>query len=95
MDDIGVAMKINVKKDESKELNIEFETNDITIPDMIANELLANDDVEFAGVSKDHPEVGKPVLIIKSKNAKKDLLKALDGINATFSALKTQIAKKK
>lgn len=89
-------MKIEVKKDEGKELDIEFDTPDLTIPDLIASELLTNDSVEFAGVSKDHPEVGKPLLVVRSKkSAKSDLLKALQSIDEEFAELKTQLSKKK
>jgi DNA-directed RNA polymerase subunit L len=89
-------MKIEIKKDEGKELDIEFDTPDLTIPDLIANELLTSDSVEFAGVSKDHPEVGKPLLVVKSKkSAKSDLLKALQSIDEQFAELKTQLSKKK
>lgn len=89
-------MKINVKRDEGKELDIEFETSDLTIPDLLASELLTSDSVEFAGVSKDHPETGKPLLVIKSKrSAKSDLLKAIESIDANFAELKGQLSKKK
>ena len=89
-------MKINVKKDEGKELNIEFENPDLTVPDMISKELLTNDSVEFAGVLKDHPEVGKPLLVVKSKkSAKSDLIKALNSIDENFTDLKSQISKSK
>ena len=89
-------MKINVKKEEGKELDIEFEAPDLTVPDMIAKELLTNDSVEFAGVLKDHPEVGKPLLVIKSKKSpKSDLLKALSSIDENFTDLKSQISKAK
>jgi DNA-directed RNA polymerase subunit L len=89
-------MKINIKKDEGKELDIEFEAPDLTVPDMIAKELLTNDSVEFAGVLKDHPEVGKPLLVIKSKKSpKSDLLKALSSIDENFADLKSQISKAK
>ncbi len=89
-------MKINVKKDEGKELQIEFEAPDLTVPDMIAKELLTSDSVEFAGVLKDHPEVGKPLLVVKSKkSAKSDLVKALGNIDEAFTDLKSQISKTK
>lgn len=89
-------MKIVVKKEEGKELDIEFDTSDFTIPDLIVNELLANDNVEFAGVSKDHPETGKPLLVLKSKrSAKSDLNKALENIDEKFTELKEQLSKKK
>ncbi len=90
-------MKINVIKDESNELMVEFDTSDFTVPDLIASQLLENDDVEFAGVAKDHPEVGKPRLVIKTgkKKAKDALLKALDQVDDTFSELKASVSGKK
>ncbi len=89
-------MKINVLKDESKELMIEFDTKDLTFPDLIASALVAKDETEFAGVSKDHPETGNAVLVLKSrKQAKAELLKALEEIEEQFSELKSQLSKKK
>ena len=90
-------MKINVIKNEGNELIIEFDTGDYTIPDLIASTLLKNDDVEFAGVSKDHPEVGKPRLIVKTSKKKPAalLLKAIDEIDESIAGLKPQITGKK
>ena len=90
-------MKINVLKNESNELKIEFETGDLTIPDLIANQLLENDDVAFAGVAKDHPEVGKPVLTLKTnkKKAAAAFEKALEEIDENITQLKSQISGKK
>jgi DNA-directed RNA polymerase subunit L len=89
-------MKMKVLKDESKELMLEFDTKDLTIPDLIASELLESDDVEFAGVSKDHPETGNAVLVLKSKKKAKDtLLKAIDRLDEQFAELKTQLSSKK
>jgi DNA-directed RNA polymerase subunit L len=85
-------LKIKVLKDESKELMIEFDTKDLTIPDLIANELLKEDDTEFAGVSKDHPETGNAVLVLKSKKqAKSELLKAIGRIDDNIEELKGQL----
>ncbi len=89
-------MKIKVLKDESKELMMEFDTKDLTIPDLIANELLNEDETEFAGVSKDHPETGNVVLVLKSKKqAKSELLKAIGRIDEQFADLKEQLSAKK
>ena len=89
-------MKIKVIKDETKELMIEFETKDLTIPDLISGELVNEEDTEFAGVSKDHPETGNAVLVLKSKkNAKSELLKAIGRIDDQFTELKSQIGKSK
>ncbi len=90
-------MKINVIKNESKELALEFETSDFSIPDLIAGELLKNDDVEFAGVAKDHPETGKPTLNLKTgkKKAQDALEKALKDIDSELDDLQSQLAKAK
>lgn len=89
-------MKMNVIKNESNELIVEFETKDFTIPDLIANQLLQNDDVEFAGVAKDHLEVGKPRLVVKTgkKKAHAVFAKALEEIEENISALQKQIPAK-
>ena len=90
-------MKMNVLKEESNELIIEFETSDLTIPDLIASQLLENSDVEFAGVAKDHPEVGKPRLVLKTnkKKAKDAFMKALEEIDESITELKSQVGKGK
>jgi DNA-directed RNA polymerase subunit L len=90
-------MKMNIIKEESNHLEIEFETKDYTIPDLIASQLRNSPDVEFAGVSKDHPDVGKPVLIIKTskKKAKDALIKALDELDEALDDLKKSMPKEK
>lgn len=85
-----------VIKNDAKELRIEFESGDLTVPDLIAGALLKNDSVEFAGVEKEHPEVGRPLLVVKSKrSARGDLLKAIEGLDEEFEDLKGQLSKKK
>jgi DNA-directed RNA polymerase subunit L len=86
-------MKLNLIKDEDKELAIEFDTSDFTIPDLLADELLEDSNVEFAGVSKDHPETGKPVLLIRGKKAKASLMDAIERLDKSFGELK--VSKKK
>ena len=89
-------MEMNVIKNESKELVIEFVTKDLTIPDLIVSELLQNSDVEFASVEKDHPEVGNPRLVVKTckKKASDALEKALENIDENFSDIKKRLSKK-
>ncbi|MDE1856717.1 MAG: hypothetical protein KGH98_01385 [Candidatus Micrarchaeota archaeon] len=92
-----MATEMNIIKDEPKELRIEFQSGDLTVPDLIANELLKNDDVEFAGVTKDHPEVGKPVLVLKTgkKKAADVLSKTLEDLTEKFTKLEGELSKKK
>jgi len=82
-------MKLNLIKDEDKELMIEFDTSDFTIPDLLADELLEDSNVEFAGVAKDHPETGKPILTIKGKkNPKASLMAAIERLDKGLGELK-------
>jgi DNA-directed RNA polymerase subunit L len=88
-------LKINLIRNESKELAIEFETTEFTIPDLLADELLEDPNVEFAGASKDHPETGKPVLVIRGKkDPRASLLAAIGRIDDNLAKLKSQIPKK-
>jgi DNA-directed RNA polymerase subunit L len=90
-------MEIKILKNESKELILEFESKDLTMPDLLAHELMNDSDVAFAGVSKDHPEVGKPRLVVKTskKSASKALEGAIDRIRDNIKDAKAAISKKK
>lgn len=88
-------MKFNTIKNEPKELILEFSAKDLTIPDLIATYLIDQKDVVFAGIEKDHPEVGKPLLILKTSSKKPiDVLnKALDEIKESYNELKKEVEK--
>ncbi len=88
-------MKINILKKEPKELHVEFDTNDITIADLIADTLIESKDVEFAGVTKEHPEIGKPVLVLKtgSKKAEDVLKKTVEELQESFESLRESLEK--
>ncbi|MGC8648817.1 MAG: RpoL/Rpb11 RNA polymerase subunit family protein [Candidatus Micrarchaeia archaeon] len=88
-------MEAHIIKKEDNELIIEFEDKSIVFPDFIADRLLTYSDVEFAGVNRDHPETGKPRLIIKTskKKAKDVLKKALEDIEENLDDIKAQIKK--
>ncbi|MGC8537359.1 MAG: RpoL/Rpb11 RNA polymerase subunit family protein [Candidatus Micrarchaeia archaeon] len=90
-------MKINVVKNESKELIIEFDDGDLTLPEFLAGELSKEEDVAFAGVDRQHLGAGKPKLIVRTERKKAiDMLdKALDAMDEEFSGLKSQLSKKK
>ncbi|BCS90624.1 MAG: DNA-directed RNA polymerase subunit L [Candidatus Micrarchaeota archaeon] len=73
-------MSVKVIKDSKDELVLEFDGTDTTVADLVSSYLTATQDVEFAGVYKSHPEIGNPQLIIKAKNPKDKLNKALSKI---------------
>ncbi len=88
-------MKIKILEDEAKSITIEFEDVDRSIPDLICGRLQEDSDVDFAAVVKEHPETGKPKLIVRSgKNAKKLVLKAVEEVQDQVKELAAQLPKK-
>jgi DNA-directed RNA polymerase subunit L len=90
-------MKVTLIKNESKELVLEFEDMDVTIPDMLANKLTRNNDVLFAGILQEHPQVKKPTLVLKTekKKAMDVLEKEIDSLEEAFSSFKSDLSKSK
>ncbi len=90
-------MKTEFIKDEAKEIVLEFEENDTTIPELLASRLSGEDGVEFAGVLQEHPQAGRPRLVIRTegKRASTVLSKAIDSIDEELDDLKSQLGKKK
>ncbi len=88
-------MKLNLIEDEKESLIVEFEDVDRGIPDLIKGKLLENKDVSFASVVKEHFEVSKPRLVVKSeKNAKTLVLKAIEDLEDELKELQSQVPKK-
>ncbi|MDE1851765.1 MAG: hypothetical protein KGH69_03705 [Candidatus Micrarchaeota archaeon] len=88
-------MKLNFIEDEAKSLTIEFEGFDRGIPDMIKEKLLESKEVDFAGVIKEHPELGNPRLVVKSeKNARNLVLKAVEEVQEELKEIASQVPKK-
>ncbi|MCL5419888.1 MAG: hypothetical protein M1354_03360 [Candidatus Marsarchaeota archaeon] len=88
-------MKISIIEDEPKSLIIEFDGADRGIADIIKGRLTESKDVEFVSVVKEHFEVGKPRLVVKSsKNAKALVLKAIEGLEDDLKKLSSQVPDK-
>ncbi|MFH1094957.1 MAG: DNA-directed RNA polymerase subunit L [Candidatus Micrarchaeota archaeon] len=83
-------MKLNVKTIEANYLEIEFEGEDYAIPNALREILISNKDVEFVACKVDHPQVGQPILILrtKSKNPLDLLSAAVDELKEQASELK-------
>ena len=86
-------MKLNAKTLEPHFIEIEFEGEDISFPHALREILIAEKDVEFAACKSDHPQVGKPTLILrtKSKNALDVLESALDELKANVKDFKNNL----
>lgn len=88
-------MKIKIVEDETKSLVIEFEGYDRAVPELLKNRLMENKDVEFVSATKEHPELGWPRLMVKSsKNAKTQVLKAIEEVEDEMKELAAAIPKK-
>lgn len=56
---------------------------------------MENKDVEFAGVVKDHPDIAKPRLIVRSsKNVKAILAKVVEQLQDDIKELSSSLPKK-
>lgn len=90
-------MGIKIIKSEAKELSLEFDSKDMTFPDLVAHELLEDADVSFAGASMSHPEIGFPVLVIKTekKSAAAALGRALKRIEENAEELRHAFTNRK
>ncbi|MHB1830707.1 MAG: RpoL/Rpb11 RNA polymerase subunit family protein [Candidatus Micrarchaeaceae archaeon] len=88
-------MKLNFVEDEAKSAVIEFIDADRSVPEMIKSKLIDNKDVEFVGVVKEHPDINKPKLIVKStKNVRTLILKAVEELQEDIKDLASSLPKK-
>lgn len=76
-------MKVNLKVNEPNYIEVEMEGEEHSFPNAIREILLAEKDVEFAAYRIDHPQVGKPILYLRTKNKK-----ALDVLEAAVAKVK-------
>lgn len=88
-------MKVEIIEDEPKSLVIEFQESDRAVAELIKEEVVSNKDVEFAAVVKEHPEIGKPRLIVKaSKKPSTIVSKALENVEAKLKEFEAKLPKK-
>ncbi len=74
-------MKINIIEEANNEIKVEFEDDDIhTLPNLIVNEVLKDNSVEFAGYNVPHPLEKKAIIVIrtKRKDPKKVVYEAIE-----------------
>lgn len=63
-------MQFEVLKDEKNELRVQFESIDQGFLNLIKEAVWQQSGVDIAGFNVDHPETGKPIFVIKSKDKK-------------------------
>lgn len=92
---VDAMVKLNIIEDEAKSLILEFDEADRGIAELIKDKLLKNKDVSFTSVIREHPQIGKPRLVVKSeKNARPLVLKAVEEVEDDLKELASKIPKK-
>lgn len=75
-------MEIKMLKNEKNVVEFEMVGADIALPQLMVAKLNAEKDVEFAAFKKEHPLVGNPIVVVKTK--KKDALTTVLAIVETI-----------
>ena len=90
-------MEINILIQEKTVLEFELVGTDRTIPELLTGRLSESDAVEFVSYKVDHPLIGKPRIIVKTKtkDALELTLSAIDEIKGEIAELKKALKKSK
>ena len=88
-----MELKVNAKSD--KYWEVELVGEDRSVPSMLTQALHANPDVEFAACVVEHPLVGNPKMVVRTKNKKAAdaIEKAVDEVLKQVKEFKTKIKK--
>lgn len=84
---------IEVVKEEGDVLEIALKGENPGLANLVAERLLESKSVSFAASKVDHPLFGNPRLVIKAKNARKELKKVLEELADEFKALQKEVKK--
>ena len=86
-------MELNVLKDEKDKLTIQVGNDFATIASAIKNELWNDPKIKVATVTKKHPLVSKPEIIIEGTNPRMMLKDAVKRVKKNIDNLKKDFAK--
>ena len=86
-------MEVKVEKKDKHAVEITFAGEDVGMVQAIRDYLIEDEEVEFAGVMKEHPETTNPKLILKVKKGDpiKMVVKAADKVAKVATELKKKI----
>ena len=86
-------MNVDVKKLEKNYLEIVLTDQDISLADSLREIVVEDKDVEFASAKLEHPQIGHPLIIIrtKSKDALELLIKAVSQLKGNADEFKAAL----
>ena len=88
-------MTVEVLKEDGDFLEVLLQGEDLGLANRIVEELLQNKSVSFAAAKLDHPIKGNPIITVKSKDAKKELSKAVASVAKDLQGIKVELEKVK
>lgn len=88
-------MEVKILNYEKNVLEFEIDGVEYTIPELLTGKLSANESVEFVSYKVEHPLIGRPRIIVKTKNknALDVTLDALDEIKKDIAEFKKAFQK--
>ena len=86
-------MKVILNEPDKNTLEVEIEGAKHTLPNLIRNELWNDSTVTFSAYNKEHPYVGNPKILVKSKDPKKSLLEAIKRSRKAFDDIEKEVKK--
>ena len=88
-------MEIRIITHGERHWEVEMLGEDITLPSLLREALLENEDVEFAAYVQEHPQISAPKLVIRTrkKPAKEALKKAADKVGKRFEEFRGLLRK--
>ncbi|MEW5955582.1 MAG: DNA-directed RNA polymerase subunit L [Candidatus Micrarchaeota archaeon] len=84
---------IEVVKEDDDVLEVALKGENPGLANLVAERLLESKGVSFAASKVDHPLFGNPHLVIKAKDPRKELKKALEELADEFKALQKEVKK--
>lgn len=88
-------MKLEIITNEKNNLEFYIEGERHTLTNLLKEKLSQKDEVEFVAYKLDHPLENRARFILKSKNAKKDLLDSIKEIESEIEDFKNSFKKTK
>ena len=90
-------MNVDVRKLEKNYLEIALVDEDVSLADSLREIIVEDKDVEFASARLEHPQVGHPVIIIrtKSKNALDLLINAVTQLKGSADEFRAALKSSK
>lgn len=87
-------MEIELKEIGENNKKLIIKEGNYSISNIIKEELLAQDSIEFAGVKKEHPQKDKFIIVIKGENIKKSIKEAIKKGKEKFKDIKSEVQAK-